>query len=69
MTRDAERARNRARFPEFAGMVDSGRWKLVHAQDADGEVGKLPALPANCVEIDLFKAYEMAALGQPKGRK
>ena len=30
-------------------------WKLVWAKDADGEIGKLPPLPANCVEIDLMR--------------
>lgn len=33
-------------------MTDSGMWKLVWAKDAAGEIGKIPPLPAGCVEID-----------------
>ena len=54
MSRDAERAANRARFPEFADMADNG-WKLLHAKDAQGEIGKVPPLPPGCVEIDITR--------------
>lgn len=67
--RDDERAANRARFPEFAAMTDSGKWKLLHARDAQGEIGKIPPLPPGCVELDFFKCMELAAMGQPKPKR
>jgi len=69
MTRDAQRAANRARFPEFADLHDSGTWRLVHAEDAQGEIGKRPTLPPNVVEIDACKAMELAAMGQKAVRR
>jgi len=36
-------------------MTDTGNWTLVWAKDAQGEIGKVPPLPAGCVEIDLMK--------------
>lgn len=41
-------------------------WKLLHAKDAQGEIGKVPPLPPGCVELDFFLAMEMCAMGQPK---
>lgn len=58
MTREA----NRARFPEFAAIVDAcdGHAKLVFAKDAQGSLGKRPE--PEC-EIENFpKPYV-----QPKG--
>jgi hypothetical protein len=53
--RAAKREANRARFPEFAAMTDSGKWKLLHASDAQGEIGKVPPLPPGTVEIDILR--------------
>ena len=48
MTRES----NRARFPEFAAIVDAcgGHAKLVFAEDAQGSLGKRP-VPDAC-EVD-----------------
>lgn len=44
MTRDEQRAANRARFPEFAAITDRyPHMRLVWAKDADGEIGREPA--------------------------
>lgn len=51
-------------------MCDTYGWKLVWAQDADGEIGKTPPLPAGCVEIDLLRPCVLeAGFGQARGRK
>lgn len=71
MSRDAERAANRARFPEFAAMTDLiPGLRLLWAKDAQGEIGKVPPLPAGCVEIDWTHAALIEAdFTGKRGRK
>lgn len=43
MTREEQRAANRARFPELAEITDKYPYmKLVWAKDANGEIGRDP---------------------------
>jgi hypothetical protein len=61
-------------MPDAAWIFDEVRSvfpgaQMVHAEEGGREIGKFPALPPNCVEVDLFKAYEMAAMGQPRKSK
>lgn len=54
MTREEQRAANRARFPELAAITDKyPHMKLVWAKDANGEIGKEPP-PFEGVEIDFL---------------
>lgn len=43
-------------------MTDTGKYKLLHARDAQGEIGKIPPLPPGCVTLDFFLAMELAAM-------
>lgn len=70
----AERERNRREMPGLASLSDEVRAvfpeaRLIHGEEGGREIGKRPALPPNVVEMDLFKAYEMAEMGQPRRRK
>lgn len=68
MTRDEQRAANRARFPEFAAMADKG-WKLLHAEDANGAIGKLPADDPNWATVDLMKSPSLFEVASAAGSK
>ena len=50
----------RAMFPEA---------RLIHGEEGDREVGKFPALPPNCMELDYFKCAELAAMGHKAGKR
>jgi hypothetical protein len=43
--------------------------RLVHGEEGGREIGKRPTLPPTVVEMDFFKAMDMAAMGQPRRRK
>jgi hypothetical protein len=42
---------------------------VLHAEEAGREIGKRPTLPPNVVEVDFFKAMELAAMGQGRVRR
>jgi hypothetical protein len=70
----AERERNRREMPGLASISDEVRAvfpeaRLIHGEEGGREVGKRPTLPPNVAEVDFFKAMQMAAMGQPKGKK
>ena len=72
--RAAQRASNRASFPQIASICDQVKAmfpsaQLLHGEESGREIGKRPTLPPNVVEVDFFKAMELAAMGQPRGRK
>lgn len=65
MTRDEQRAANRARFPEFAAITDKyPHMRLVWAKDERGEIGRQPA-PFEGVEVDAG-IIELSQWGRPK---
>lgn len=43
--------------------------QFLHGEEGGREIGKFPAIPANCFEMDAVKAYEMAAMGEKRKRK
>lgn len=69
----AERERNRREMPGLASISDEVRAvfpkaTFLHGEENGREIGKRPTLPPNCVELDFFKAMEMAEMGQQKRR-
>jgi hypothetical protein len=43
--------------------------QFIGGQENGREIGKRPTLPPNVVEVDFFKAMEMAAMGQGGARR
>lgn len=71
MSRDDERAANRARWPWLADMAAETGGKVLWAQDEAGEIGRRPPLERGLVEIDLTheSLWEYAAWVNARKRK
>jgi len=64
--RAADRAANRARFPELAAITDKyPHMKLIWAKDEAGEIGKVKPFPG--VEVDAC-VLELMAWGKEPNR-
>jgi hypothetical protein len=54
-------------FDEVRAMIPNVQF--IGGEENGREIGKRPTLPPNVVEVDFFKAMELAAMGQGRVRR